>query len=326
MRFSIIVPVYNVEDYLEDCVQSILQQTYRDFELILVDDGSPDGCPQICDEMAKKDSRIIVIHKSNGGVSDARNAGMQKVSGEYLMFMDSDDKFSYDEVLMDINEEIKNNPDSDILLTKTWGYESNKNYEGYILLKDLLKNGLKGKMFSVTVWDKVYKMSFINTNRFKFIKGYVHEDLLWTVTTISQSSKCTVMNKGFYYKNINYNSITRNVSETSVFNRALSKLNIAKAAIDYFENSAFDNMLKKLVYEFFLGTYVGGLCEGTKIKNDELIIRFRDEIKRTSDVIKKGLKISNLKYRLFGMIYYIVGYRALKSYMFINKLINTDRY
>jgi len=88
---SVIVPVYKVEPYLHRCVDSILNQTYTDFELILVDDGSPDGCPAICDEYAAKDSRVIVIHQPNGGVSHARNAGLDIAQGEYIAFVDSDD-------------------------------------------------------------------------------------------------------------------------------------------------------------------------------------------------------------------------------------------
>lgn len=90
-KISIIVPVYNVEKYLTRCIDSILSQTFTDFELILVDDGSPDGCPAICDAYARKDSRIRVIHKENGGLSDARNAGLEVASGEYIGFVDSDD-------------------------------------------------------------------------------------------------------------------------------------------------------------------------------------------------------------------------------------------
>ena len=88
---SIVVPVYRVEQYLDRCVKSILAQTFPDFELILVDDGSPDRCPQMCDEWAEKDDRIVVIHKKNGGLPDARNYGIQEAKGEYLAFVDSDD-------------------------------------------------------------------------------------------------------------------------------------------------------------------------------------------------------------------------------------------
>jgi glycosyltransferase involved in cell wall biosynthesis len=85
---SVIVPIYKVEEYLPRCIDSILAQTYKNLEIILVDDGSPDKCPAICDEYAKKDSRIKVIHKKNGGVSSARNAGLEAAKGDYIFFVD----------------------------------------------------------------------------------------------------------------------------------------------------------------------------------------------------------------------------------------------
>ena len=93
---SVIIPVYKVEEYLENCIQSVIKQTVSDLEIILVDDGSPDQCPEICDLWADKDSRIKVIHKENGGLSDARNAGMKVATGEYVSFIDSDDYISLD--------------------------------------------------------------------------------------------------------------------------------------------------------------------------------------------------------------------------------------
>lgn len=88
---SVIIPVYKVEQYLDECVESVVRQTYTDLEVILVDDGSPDGCPALCDRWAKKDSRIKVVHKKNGGLSSARNAGLAVARGEYIGFVDSDD-------------------------------------------------------------------------------------------------------------------------------------------------------------------------------------------------------------------------------------------
>lgn len=104
---SVIVPVYRVEKYLPQCVDSILEQTYTNLEVILVDDGSPDGCGAICDAYAAKDSRVKVIHKQNGGLSDARNAGMAVMTGEYVSFVDSDDMLAHHavEVLLRIAQE-----------------------------------------------------------------------------------------------------------------------------------------------------------------------------------------------------------------------------
>ena len=90
-KISIIVPIYNVEKYLDECMLSLLNQTLKDIEIILVDDESPDNCPKMCDDYAKKDKRVIVIHKKNGGQVSARQAGLDAAKGEYLMFLDSDD-------------------------------------------------------------------------------------------------------------------------------------------------------------------------------------------------------------------------------------------
>ena len=95
---SVVVPIYNVENYIKKCVDSILSQTYKNLEIILVDDGSPDNCPQICDEYAQKDNRIKVIHKENGGLSDARNAGIDISKGKFITFIDSDDYIEKDYV------------------------------------------------------------------------------------------------------------------------------------------------------------------------------------------------------------------------------------
>ena len=88
---SVIIPIYNVELYLNRCMESIVNQTYKNLEIIMVDDGSPDNCPELCEEWGKRDSRIKVIHKKNGGLSDARNMGLSVATGEYIAFVDSDD-------------------------------------------------------------------------------------------------------------------------------------------------------------------------------------------------------------------------------------------
>ena len=108
MQFSIIIPVYNVEKYLIRCVESVQTQTFQDFEVILIDDGSPDNCPQMCDSIANTDSRIRVIHKTNHGLGLARNTGMEVAEGDYIVFIDSDD-FIHKSALEVINNSIVNN-------------------------------------------------------------------------------------------------------------------------------------------------------------------------------------------------------------------------
>ena len=112
MKISIIIPVYKAEKYLGQCINSVVEQTYPKWEIILVDDGSPDNCPSICDDWAQKDDRIYVIHKENGGASSARNKGIKEAQGEYIMFLDSDDYWADRECLGELVEMLqKDRPD-----------------------------------------------------------------------------------------------------------------------------------------------------------------------------------------------------------------------
>ena len=115
MKLSIVIPVYRVERTLDRCVESVISQSFRDIQVILVDDGSPDDCPQMCDEWAERDPRIEVIHKRNGGLSDARNYGIYQATGEYITFVDSDDNLSYDHTLAQLMDLLDQHPEYDIL-------------------------------------------------------------------------------------------------------------------------------------------------------------------------------------------------------------------
>lgn len=110
-KVSVIIPVYKVEKYLDRCMESVVRQTYKNIEIILVDDGSPDNCPQMCDEWAKKDNRIKIIHKKNSGQADARNQGMKISTGEYICFVDSDDYIDRTEIEKCINNAVRNSSD-----------------------------------------------------------------------------------------------------------------------------------------------------------------------------------------------------------------------
>ena len=174
--FSIIVPVYKTEKYLPKCIDSILNQTYNDFELILVDDGSPDNCPQICDKYARSDSRIKVIHKKNGGVSSARNLGISVARGTYIWFVDSDDyiePFSLQrlfEVQNSYNAELYvfNNRSVCELSTENINDFFRKYYFTYVL--------------GFEPWNKLYKRDVIKANNLQFdTQETIGEDLLFNL-------------------------------------------------------------------------------------------------------------------------------------------------
>ena len=184
--FSIIVPVYNIDGYIEECIKSILSQTFQNFELILVDDGSTDKSGFICDEYSKQDNRIKVIHKTNGGLSDARNTGIKNSHGLYLMFIDGDDKLFNNKCLEILSDEI-NAESCDVIQYKMIYLYQDKykffknvdmdNYENNLdYLRDLNRKGI----LSVSACDKIVKRSIIEENNIYFEKNLTAEDIKWS--------------------------------------------------------------------------------------------------------------------------------------------------
>lgn len=174
-EFSIIIPIYKVEDYLCECIDSILNQKYDDYEIILVDDGSPDNCPRICDEYAAKDSRIKVIHQQNSGVSEARNNGIRAAAGKYLWFVDGDDGISDDafEIIgsyLDLDFDILDfgkipdgvKPEKEEINQKKYAFVCRKNE-----IKKLMTQA-NDKDFIHFSWRIIFKASFIKNNGIKF--------------------------------------------------------------------------------------------------------------------------------------------------------------
>lgn len=200
---SIIVPIFNVEKYLIRCIESIVNQTYSNLEIILVDDGSPDNCPQICDEWANKDSRIKVIHKENGGLSDARNAGIELATGEYISFIDSDDYVDLRFIELLLQTMLQEN--SDIVECKVVKFFENGAYETTsddLATKDFsaeeaLSALIDDKELHQYVWNKFYKASLVDDILFPI--GKYHEDEFWTHQVFGRAQKVIKINKSLYY-------------------------------------------------------------------------------------------------------------------------------
>lgn len=206
-KISIIVPVYKVEKYLKRCVDSILKQTYPYFELILVDDGSPDTCPAMCDEFAEQDNRIIVIHKNNGGLSDARNAGLNIATGEYIGFVDSDDYIAPQmyEVLL---KRLLNDSADMAICNYARVDESCKKIENTMFLQPAQNKCFEQNEFInellqpyggyfVVAWNKLYKKEIFDTLRFPF--GKQHEDEFVIHHVIAKSKKITCVEDELYF-------------------------------------------------------------------------------------------------------------------------------
>ena len=198
---SVIIPVYNTEKFICECVDSVLNQTYRNIEVILVDDGSLDGCPEICDTYADKDSRVRVIHKKNGGLSYARNCGIRNAAGEYLTFVDSDDVISsdmiqylyrlciqYDVLLAQCNF-IKENAEFDII---TKGQE-----HGILVSKERCINECISNIAFCVSWGKLFHRTV--AEKVSFPVGRIHEDVYTTHLFFEIVEKISFTTKRLYY-------------------------------------------------------------------------------------------------------------------------------
>ena len=216
-EISVIVPVYKAEKYLHRCVDSILSQTFTNFELILVDDGSPDGSGALCDEYARKDSRVKVIHKGNGGVASARQCGIDDATGIYTIHADPDDWVEPTMLEELYNKAVAENADMVICDFYVSTKEGNKYREQALsegnsskALDDLLSNKLHGSL-----WNKLIKKSCFTDFNIRFIEGLNYcEDYLVCVKILSHDIKVTYLDKAFYYYDqiVNEESITRKFS------------------------------------------------------------------------------------------------------------------
>lgn len=214
-KISVIIPVYGVELYLDKCIESVVNQTYKNLEIILVDDGSPDKCPFICDKWAKRDNRIKVIHKKNGGLSEARNTGMKIASGELIGFVDSDDWISIDMYQLLYENMVEN--DSDIsacgveMVWEGQNLHSRLTPKGQYVLecKQAEEAIIKETILKQPVWYKLYKSDLV-CNIF-FPVGKYHEDVFWSYQVIGKAHKISVFDKPCYYYLQRKNSIMGNM-------------------------------------------------------------------------------------------------------------------
>ena len=285
--FSIIVPIYNVERYLEQCIESVLAQDYQNYELILVDDGSPDNSIDICAKYAKQYSNIVFIHKINGGVSDARNAGIQIARGEYLMFLDSDDYWEGTTILSDLQKIIiENNPDT------IFNYMSSV-YPEKIVNHYINRDKLIGSFredFQGLYQDGIYlgfpftktiKRELILKNQLFFIKGRTFEDVIWSFSLVKHIKDYAIYRNCFYmYRRERKGSIT---SVVTAKNQESLFQNLSDV-ITEIENMKLNNELlpgfKKYVddiYGYVMKCY-NLLSEAEKIDFLSLKIKYEKEL------------------------------------------------
>lgn len=307
IKISVIIPVYNVEKYLQECVDSVVNQSYRNLEIILVDDGSPDNCPALCDALAEKDERIRVIHKENGGLSDARNAGMKVLTGDYFIFLDSDDYWVDKNFLETVVKE-KLSEEKDVVI---FGYTKDKNlletykrnpdYEKEFNTADkgeFLKKLYGENRLQSTACNKIISSDLIRKYDMEFVKGRTSEDIDWTARLLLNAEKFDYFDRYIYFYRESPGSITHTIKKRNIVDLKENIEKIVSWSEKIRDEKYYDSYMNYCAYQYI--TFLNCICKVDKKEiADEIsaMKKFRYLLKYN---VNKKVKLVYIFNKFFG--------------------------
>lgn len=272
-KISIVMPVYNVEKYIHESINSILNQTYKDFEILLIDDGSKDNCPKICDDYAEKDNRIRVIHKENGGLSDARNCGIRNATGDYIMFFDSDDYLSSNEAIEKIADKINSENRDVVLYFFKYSHENraeniiveyNENYKNIKLngttKSQQLEELVRENVYISSAVIKVVKRQLFVDNDLYFVKGIYSEDVDWSARLMICAKSFSLLNESLYIYRQRDMSISQTVKKKTIVDIANNVKKCIELSKDVSESDK-EAYMNYVSYQYITFLNVYNLCE-----------------------------------------------------------------
>lgn len=316
-KFSVIIPIYKVEKYLSTCVDSVLNQSFQDYEIILVDDGSPDNCPKICDDYASQDNRIKVVHQKNAGLACARNSGISIAKGEYVICIDSDDYLAEPDVLQRVNEKAVNGVDV-VLYGFQKFFESNGSYGGKVIpyldetcdTKKMLERVLADDTYSGTAWTKAVRLSLLHENNIEFKPGMISEDIDWylhllcyakTFDSINSSAIIYRQRPGSISHAAKLNSLTDNLWILEYWPSAFKEL--------IKDTETIESLMKVMAY-YYANDLI--LFSGYPAKQ---VRSYKEQMKAQSYLLQYAVtpraKLMRLFYRFFGFSMTIIALRIL---------------
>lgn len=323
---SVIIPVYGVEKYLDRCLNSVIGQTYNNIEIILVDDGSPDNCPKMCDEWALKDNRIKVVHKQNGGLTSARKAGFDIADGDYVLFIDSDDYIELNMVEKIVKKAVETNMDITlcsfsqdnasvvpIKMSYTKDLTTKEEIRDLFILPIIrpLNDGFLTNGFMVT---KLFRKEIITDDLFVSEREYYTEDVIFNAKLALKINGIAIVNEPLYHYCENRESLTFKYRE--------GKFEMWNKRSDFFEEYFKQNGWLELAQSRIIVMNLAALLVGADnevLKNDKK--DFKKQCKYMKKVIKERgyFNISNLKYlnnaqKVVFIMYYFGAYNVLFKY------------
>lgn len=319
MLFSIIVPIYNVEKYLNECVESILKQTFRDYELILVDDGATDNSPLLCDEFQKHDNRIKVIHKQNGGLSDARNAGTKIAQGDYIIYIDSDDFLLSQDFLEKVYQKTKSAPD--IILYKYVKYfdstkkldECKFSYDKALNMEDYaskIRMLVETDAFYGMAWIKAIRRNVIVNNGIEFEVGLLGEDMEWNYHIIYHSNSIELIDEPF----LAYRQREGSITSTHKIKNLTDFIYVLEKWSNIIREKETNMEFQKVLYGSLAKYYSNLLVVYARLIDKEKK-QYKERVKKLSWLLEYGLSYrpQTIKkiYNVFGFELTIIGLKLL---------------
>ena len=314
---SVIIPAYNVEQYVERCVYSVTKQTYRNLEIILVDDGSTDCTGIICDKLAKEDNRISVIHKTNGGLSDARNAGIDVSRGEYISFVDSDDYIASDMLEHMMNAMCET--DISMVVVGFWKQSGDaREYcgpttERVVSSEEALKDIYIGHEIYPASWNKLYRRALFNNNRFAV--GMINEDSEIITKLLMECNRVALVSKPLYIYMIREGSIT----QSSFSSKDYNGIKAYRTAVDVCKKRKKSLLPYARYYETsrIYNTYIELVTSDEKMIKYRFLLRVNLFVRTIACLLSTGLweqfRIEMMIYLLSSLIGYPATQRILSS-------------
>jgi glycosyltransferase involved in cell wall biosynthesis len=348
VKISVIVPIYRIENYLPKCIDSVLQQSFLDFELILVDDGSPDNCPKICDDYAKKDSRIKVIHKENGGLLSARKAGLKNAQGKYISFVDGDDWV--DKFYLDTLFKLAEANDSDLVITghfrefdgkietikpKTAGIYNEKDLKASIIPNAIYNGKFCEHGISTYVWNKLFKRELLYPILLDVPNDIVMgEDAAITYSYLAISKSLVVSKIPLYYYRQRHDSIVKSIENPKMeYYRLGLLMHFLKVKMSHvLDEQVLNSQLKCYLYSQILVRSGGLILDSTgdvffnpflKVKRNSRVVVY------SSGSFGQHILSTNVKANFFEIIKWIdVDFHDLNiggnSVLPISSITNTE--
>lgn len=335
-KVSVIIPIYNVQKFLHRCLRSIINQTFKDLEIILVDDGSPDDCPKICDDYAMKDNRIKVIHKHNEGLGYARNSGMNAAKGEYIVFIDSDDYVDIHMIEKLYNVATSKNFNAvycghyyernGIIIDKVPEVDKYTEFIGNENCRKILLEMIGGlhrgnPLYTMSVWHSIFNLKFLRLNKIQFPseRQFISEDMIFDIDFFSIADRVALIPECYYYYCANGNSLSLSFKENLYERRRKHYLEILRKM----RNNGFSSFELCVTYKHMILTTQFYLFQATLACNKEDLKNMYNKVfndrKIWTSIYKSDVK-SILAFKQY--IFYLCLVYRWKFIMFlINKIL-----